>query len=49
MIEEAFWKSFPGAKNLPKTCQDVWHVIHRIDTVLAHNHPGITIPNIKFC
>lgn len=28
---------------MPKTCQDIWHVIHRIDSVMAHNHPGMLI------
>lgn len=40
-------KAFPDAKNLPKTCQDVWHVIHRIDTVLSHNHSG-NITNLYY-
>lgn len=47
VIEKAFKKAFPHAVNLPKTCQDVWHVIHRIDTVLAHNHPG-NIANLYY-
>ncbi len=24
----------------PNICQDLWHVLHRIDQVLNHRHPG---------
>lgn len=47
------WLKHFKKKDLPKTCQDIWHVLHRIDSVMAHNHPGkhnilfLTVHNIK--
>lgn len=40
----AWLKTFSAAST-PKTCQDIWHVIHRIDSVMAHNHPGTELSN----